>query len=276
MPEGDSVLQLSERLQWMTGRTVTHSDIRVPRHATTDLTGRRVERVWPYGKHLFMQIGDDVLHTHLRMEGVWDVHPAGERWRRPGHAARVVLRLSPHVPSGPEVELVGFWLGLVEVFAAGEYADRVGYLGPDILMPPEAWLEGEYEVRRRVWADPGRALSSALMDQRVVAGVGNEYRADVMFLLGFHPLAPVEALGEERVARAVRMFREVMWRNRLDPVRVFTGDRRPGLKNFVFGREGQPCRRCGSLIEMGYDANRIIWWCPVCQAYPYGSSTKLR
>ncbi len=92
MPEGDSVLQLSERMQWMTGRTVTHCDIRVPRHATEDLTGRTVRRVWPYGKHFFIDAGGRILHTHLRMEGVWSVHRVGDRWRRPAHTARVVLR----------------------------------------------------------------------------------------------------------------------------------------------------------------------------------------
>ena len=82
MPEGDSVYQLSKRLQWMQDREVTATSIRVPRYATVDFTGMTCERVWPHGKHLFMQFGapghqSQILHTHLKMEGTWSMHRAG-------------------------------------------------------------------------------------------------------------------------------------------------------------------------------------------------------
>ena len=136
MPEGDSVYQLSKRLQWMQHREVTATSIRVPRFATVDFTGMTCERVWPYGKHLFMEFSREghesqVLHTHLKMEGTWAIHRAGTRWRKPGHTARVVLRLAD-APK-PDIELVGHSLGLVEVFPARDYPQRMGYLGPDML-----------------------------------------------------------------------------------------------------------------------------------------------
>ncbi len=129
MPEGDSVLQLSNRLQWMAGRTVRHTDIRVPRFATLNFDGEKVHRVWPYGKHLFMHIGQRVIHTHLKMEGVWAIHRAGQRWRRPGHTARIVLHFSPQHADGPEIEIVGHSLGFVRVFPFADYPQVVAHLG---------------------------------------------------------------------------------------------------------------------------------------------------
>ena len=282
MPEGDSVLQLSNRLQWMTGRTVTHTDIRVPRFATVKLDGQRVHRVWPYGKHLFMHIGDSVVHTHLKMEGVWAIHKAGSRWRKPGYTARIVLRFTPQHPGGADIEIVGHELGFVRVFPFAKYAHVVSELGPDIL--DAGWPEdGLAESTKRIMARPERALGVALLDQGNVAGIGNEYRAEIMFLLGWHPAVPVKAVGRNGVVSALELARRVMWENRLQPVRIFTGDKRPGMGTYVFGRANKPCRRCGHAIAKGslgginaggnrvLDTNeleRIIWWCPQCQQFP--------
>lgn len=291
MPEGDSVLQLSNRLQWMTGREVLSSDFRVPCYATVDLAGQRVGRVWPYGKHLFIAIGGKILHTHLKMEGVWAIHTVGSRWRRPGHTARIVLHFSPQHDGGPPIELVGHSLGFVRLIEAEDYDATIADLGPDILdpefnapAPPEhlRWpgISGRDEAVRRVLARPDRSIGAALLDQRNIAGIGNEYRAEVMFLLGRHPAVTVEQMGEDGVAAAVDMARRVMWENRLEPRRMFTGDRRLGLGNYVFGRAAKVCLRCGRAIQQSSlggvhaggdpdldagELERIIWWCPSCQ-----------
>ena len=266
MPEGDSVYQLSKRLQWMTGREVTATSIRVPRFATVDFTGLTCERVWPYGKHLFMRFGPEVLHTHLKMEGTWAFHRAGQRWRKPGHAARVVLSLSD--ANRPDIELVGFWLGLVRVFPAREYPQQMGYLGPDLLDPDF----DAAEAVRRIEANPDMEIGRALLDQRNLAGIGNEYRAEINFLAGTHPAAKV---GEVDVAKHVALARRLMWANKDSPVRVTTGIKRAGETSYVFGRNRKPCRRCGTLIEKGFlggegDLERVIWWCPRCQPEPSG------
>lgn len=278
MPEGDSVLQLSNRMQWMTGRTVTRSDIRVPRFATEDLAGRTVTAVWPYGKHLFIDMDGRILHTHLKMEGVWSVHAAGSRWRRPGHTARVVLRFSPQHAGGPQIETVGHSLGFVRFFDRGDYPQVIEHLGPDILAPD--WeTAGRDEALARILARPDRSIGAALLDQRNVAGIGNEYRAEVCFLGGVDPRRPV-GTGEETqdtAAHLLDLSRKVMWENRLEPRRLFTGDRSPGMGNYVFGRAAKACRRCGTAVQKsflgGVDADgdegeleRVIWWCPVCQA----------
>ncbi|RAV31128.1 DNA-formamidopyrimidine glycosylase family protein, partial [Corynebacterium heidelbergense] len=242
MPEGDSVLQLSNRLQWMPGRTITRTDVRVPRFATANLDGQLVHRVWPYGKHLFMHVGDTIIHTHLKMEGVWSIHAVGQRWRRQAYTARIVLRLTPQHPGGADIELVGHDLGFVRLFPLSDYDATVAHLGPDILDPefPTALFRdtgriGRDETIRRIMRRPERALGAALLDQKNVAGIGNEYRAEIMFLMGLHPAIPVGEAGLERVERAVDLSRRVMWENRLGPKRVFTGDRRPGMTAYVFG-----------------------------------------
>ena len=265
MPEGDSVLQLSRRLQFMTGREVLQTSLRVPSVATVRFDGAVCQRVWPYGKHLFMQFNDAVLHTHLKMEGTWAMHLAGDRWRKPGHTARVVLQLEGN-PYPRPIEVVGHSLGLVEVFPADRYVEKISYLGPDILSP-EWETEGRAQAIARILSRPERSIGQALLDQRNVAGIGNEYRAEICFLAGVHPARPV---AEVDVPAVVDLSRRLMWLNRDAPLRVTTGVRRAGENVYVFGRNRRPCRRCGSRIEKdflggGEDLERVIWWCPRCQ-----------
>ena len=94
MPEGDTIWRLSERLQPLVGRVITHSDFRIAPLATASLTGECIDRIWPYGKHLFTDFDDRrTLHTHLRMDGTWRAYAPRERWTaRPAHLIRVVLR----------------------------------------------------------------------------------------------------------------------------------------------------------------------------------------
>lgn len=253
----------------MTGKEVTKTSIQVPSYATVDFTGMTCKRVWPYGKHLFMEFAapgheSQILHTHLKMEGTWSMHRVGTRWRKPGHAARVVLQFAD--PPQKDIELVGFWLGLVRVFPAREYEERMGYLGPDLLDPDFDFDEAV----RRVKSDPNLEIGRALLDQRNLAGIGNEYRAEINFLAGTHPRALV---GEVDVDKHVRLARRLMWANKDAPVRVTTGVKRAGEASYVFGRNNKPCRRCGTLIRKDFlggegDLERVIWWCPQCQPEP--------
>lgn len=270
MPEGDSVYQLAKKLQFMRGRQVLYSQLRVPAFALERFDGSLCDNVWPYGKHLFMQFGHRILHTHLKMEGTWSVHRAGERWHKPGYTARVVLQLDG-APDPQPIEIVGFSLGFVRVFPTVDYQQKIGYLGPDVL---GAW--DTKEALRRIMQRPERPIGTALLDQKNLAGVGNEYRAEICFLAGIHPATPVRALGREGVERVLTITRKLMWDNRNSPLRVTTGVRRAGETSYVFGRNNKPCRRCGTLItkgalggiDLGGDADeleRIIWWCPHCQ-----------
>ncbi|ALJ18950.1 DNA-formamidopyrimidine glycosylase family protein [Microbacterium sp. No. 7] len=256
MPEGDTVWRAAQRLHAaLAGQTVTRFDIRVPGSAAADLTGETVHEVVARGKHLLVRIGDQTLHSHLRMEGVWHVYRPGERWRRPGHTARAIV-------STGRADAVGFDLAMVEVLPTADEDRVVGHLGPDPLGPD--WDAAE--AARRLGADP-RPIHVALLDQRNVAGFGNEYANELLFVRGILPTTPateVDAPGLlETGARMIRAGRDQVQR-------TFTGDTRPGRRNWVYRRERRPCLRCGTPIrrtDLGATPTeeRIVFWCPQCQ-----------
>ena len=128
MPEGDTVLVTARRLhEALAGRRLLATDFRMPRYATTDLSGQSVREAIARGKHLLMRTSGDVtIHSHLRMDGEWQVHPPGGRWRGPSHEVRVVLRTKPWIA-------VGFRLGELEVLPTTGESVALGHLGPDVL-----------------------------------------------------------------------------------------------------------------------------------------------
>jgi endonuclease VIII len=255
VPEGDSVWQTARRLSALSGHALTRSDFRVPSLATVDLAGRRVLETVSRGKHLLTRIEDGAtLHTHLKMEGRWDVQPAGSQWRRPAHEARVVLRTESH-------EAIGFSV-LLDLVPTDEEDTLVGHLGPDLL--GDDWDPDE--AVRRLVASGDAPIGEALLDQRNLAGIGNVYRAELCFIAGLDPHKPVSDVPDlsRLVARAHALL--VANRDRFD--RITTGDRRAGRRLWVYRRRG-PCLRCGTPIatgELGPEGQtRTVWWCPHCQ-----------
>jgi endonuclease VIII len=257
VPEGDTVWRTAKHLdQALTGRVLTRTDFRVPAYATVDLSGQSVTGTVARGKHLLTRIGDDhTLHTHLKMEGSWHLYRPATPWRRPAHEARVVLHTE-------EWLAVGFALGITEVIRRSEEQDAVGHLGPDLLGPD--WDEAE--ALRRLRAEPDRPTSEALLDQRNVAGIGNMYKAELCFLAGVHPAAPVTAVAD--LARMVRRAKQVLEVNKERVQQATTGDLRRGRTLWVYLRENQPCRRCGTRIRGAELGGRATYWCPACQPEP--------
>lgn len=257
MPEGDTVYQAARRLrEALEGRVLTATDFRVPRYATVDLSGERVDGVLSRGKHLLMRVGEHTVHSHLKMEGSWEVYRPGERWRHPAFQARAVLRTE-------EADAVGFLLGILEVVPRSKEQEVVGHLGPDLLGPD--W-DGE-EAVRRIAAHPETPIGVALLDQRNLAGLGNVYANELCFLRGMLPTRPV---AEADVPAAVDLGHRLIVANRDRPLRVTTGDTRRGRNTWVYGRGGQPCRRCGTRIrrtELGRTEleERVTYFCPTCQ-----------
>lgn len=242
----------------LAGEVLLRTDFRVPRLATADLSGRRVEDVVSRGKHLLTRIeGGWTLHTHFRMDGSWHLYRPGRRWAGgPVSDVRVVLGTGAW-------EAVGYRLPVVELLRTDEEHRAVGHLGPDLLGPD--WdLE---EAVRRVAAEPEVAVGAALLDQRKVAGIGTLYRAEALFLTGVHPRRPV---GEVRdLGRVLVRARALLLANRERAAQVTTGDVRRGRQHWVFDREGQPCRRCGTRVrreDFGpAGQERRSFWCPRCQ-----------
>jgi endonuclease-8 len=257
MPEGDTVYRTAVNLDAaLAGSELIRCDIRVPAFATVDLTGDTVESVVSRGKHLLIRVGEHSIHSHLKMEGSWHVYRHGRRWRRPAWQARAILATADWVA-------VGFQLGTLDVVARTDEESVVGHLGPDLLGPD--WNADEALLR--LTADPARAVGLALLDQRVMAGLGNVYRNELCFLSGALPTRPVG--GIENPTKLVALAHRLIDANKDRVDRTTTGALR-GDTDWVYRREGKPCLRCGSRIESGELGEttlqlRDIYWCPQCQ-----------
>lgn len=274
VPEGDTVYLAAKRLDTaLAGRTITTSDFRVPALATADVSGRIVREVQPYGKHLLFRFDDErTLHTHFRMDGTWHLYRSGERWRGgPGHQVRIVL-------TADDVVVVGYRLHDIALIATARESELIAHLGPDILA--DDWLlEPALE---RLQARGSVSIAAALTDQRIVAGIGNIYRCESMFLTGLHPWTQVADLPDAGKAAVLSTARELMMRNRDRASQSTTGDEQRA--HFVYGRAGRGCLRCGTRIRVrridganpnaGADNEQRVMWCPTCQ--PGGSATQHR
>jgi formamidopyrimidine-DNA glycosylase len=268
MPEGDTVHLTAARLhRALAGRRLLGAELRVPRFATADLRGQVVREVVARGKHLLLRTDAGVtLHSHLKMEGAWHLYRPGERWRGPGFQVRAVLRTAPWVA-------VGFRLAVCELLASEREHEVVGHLGPDVLGPD--WdLE---QAARRLRADPDRTIGAALLDQRAIAGPGNNWKNEICFLRGVSPWTPVGEVDD--LEGMLALLKRMMEVNRPIGHQVTTGDTRRGRKHWVAERGGEPCLRCGApILQAGQKADgfeRVTYWCPTCQPGP-GPATRQR
>jgi endonuclease-8 len=262
MPEGDTVWQAARRLHIaLAGKVLIRSDLRVPKYATADLTGRTVLDVTPRGKHLLTRIeGGLTLHSHLRMDGSWKVYGNGQRWSGgPTHQIRAIL-------GNTDRTAVGYRLPVLELIRTTDEPHAVGYLGPDLLGPdwnPDKALEN-------LLRDPARSLGEALLDQRNLAGIGNVYKSELCFLLRVTPWLPVGELPADLAAQLPPLARKLLEANRDRPARSTTGRRDQNL--FVYGRAPRPCLRCGTSILLADQGDgsreRATYWCPTCQSGP--------
>ena len=264
MPEGDSVWRTGRRLnRGLTGRTILRSDFRVPQHATADLAGRTVLGTETHGKHLFTRFDHELtLHTHLRMDGEWTVLGAGKRL--PGRISgdvRVVLETDERLG-------VALRMPVVELMRTRDERRVTDSLGPDP-------LRGDWDAEeavRRLGAEPERPIVAALLDQRLLAGLGNLWVNELLFVRGHSPWTAAGDVDLHRlVAMATRMLRQSI-RVRGNG-QVTTGDPRAGYEHWVYGRSGQPCRRCQTPVRYvgevaGDPERRATWWCPHCQPGP--------
>ena len=235
MPEGDTVFRTAAALrEALTGQTLIRCDVRVPRYATTDLRGARVDEVLSRGKHLFIRVGPASIHSHLKMDGSWRITPRG-RPPRPEHKIRILLEAG-------DIAAAGVDLGVLEILDRDHDMDSVAHLGPDLLGP-------DWDTARaaaNLTADPDRPIAAALLDQRVMAGVGNVYCNELCFLFGRLPTSPVSTLTDP--FRVATRARDLLWANRLRSSRTTTGNTRRGRQRWVYGRGGEPCQRCGTPI----------------------------
>lgn len=248
MPEGDTVWKTAATLgEHLAGHTLTRCDVRVPKFAAVDLTGLVVDEVISRGKHLFIRVGPASIHSHLKMDGSWRVGRQGV-----DHRARIILEAG-------DIRAVGIDLGILEILQRNHDHTVVAHLGPDLL--GDDW--NPKLAAANLTADPDRSIAAALLDQRIMAGVGNVFCNELCFVSGHLPNAPVSALADP--LRLAARARDMLWANRLRWNRCTTGDTRTGRELWVYGRAGQPCRRCRTPIGYDGDAERVRYWCPSCQ-----------
>jgi endonuclease-8 len=252
MPEGDTVWHTAAKLRdGLVGKTLTRCDVRIPRFATTDLSGHIVDEVLSRGKHLFIRVGQASIHSHLKMDGSWRVS-ADRRVRESDHRVRIILEAG-------EVQAAGVDLGQLEILDRADDLSMVAHLGPDL-------LGADWDARTaaaNLMIDPDRPIAAALLDQRTMAGVGNVYCNELCFVSGLLPTAPVRNVADP--LRLVSRAHDMLMANRSRWNRTTTGDLRHGRELWVYGRASKPCRRCGTLIETDWGGERVTYWCPRCQ-----------
>ena len=228
--------------------------------------GQEITAVDALGKNLLIRFGNGLeIRTHLRMTGSWHRYRPGEPWRRPPARARLVIEV-------PGAVAVCFDAPVVELLEQRAEAmhPSLGQLGPDLLAP--GFDAGEAVRRLR---DPSRVatpIGEALVDQRALAGIGNVYKSELLWLERVAPSAPVAELDDETLSRLVATAQRLLLANAergAGPERVTTGaDRRQIGPVYVYGRTGRPCRRCGGPISstrQGRELPRTTYWCPACQ-----------
>jgi endonuclease VIII len=244
--------------QALGGQVLIRTDFRVPEIATADMCGQTVLEVVSRGKHLLIRTDRGLsLHTHLKMEGAWHLYRQGRRWSGgPLHEIRAVLETETWVA-------VGYRLGIVELISTAKEKSALGHLGPDL-------LGGDWnldEALSRLRRNPDSSIGEALVDQRNLAGIGNLYKNEALFVSGINPWTPVSEL--DGLPKLVTTARKMLSINKDRWVQATTGSATRGQQHWVFERAGRPCRRCGTRIEVAEQGptgfERLTYWCPNCQ-----------
>jgi endonuclease-8 len=257
VPEGDTIHYAANRIRAvLQGRVPDEILTPHPRHRLDrwpqKLAGSAVDAVDAHGKHLFLRFDCGLtLHSHLRMTGSWGVYREGQRWRRARRRAWLVLR-----HGGCEVvEFDGPVLELTSD-ARARSDPRLAALGQDVIgesFDPRAFLA---RLRR---ADQTRPVGDALLNQSIVAGIGNVWKAECCFAAGIDPWRTLADVGDEEALALVSFARRRM--------RVSAHEGFAARPRAVYGRAGRPCGRCGAIVRArGQGENdRVTYWCPGCQ-----------
>jgi endonuclease-8 len=251
--EGDTILRLARRFEaTLVGETVAAAapDPRGKAAKIERLDGRALERVEAHGKHLMLGFGELSLHSHLGMSGGWHFYRPGARWRRPRSSAWAVL-------SGGGWEAVQFGGPTLRVMTTSRLRrdPQLIRLGPDILA-----VDFDSEaVIAAIQVDPSRGLGDVLLDQRLVAGIGNIFKSEACFAVKVDPWRQVSTLSDEELRAVLGAAREQML------AAVENGGRH---RFRVYKRRQGACPSCrGPISSRGQgDANRTTYWCPRCQS----------
>ncbi|WP_096305218.1 DNA-formamidopyrimidine glycosylase family protein [Jatrophihabitans sp. GAS493] len=258
MPEGDTVWLTAKRLNSaLAGQLLCTFDLRVPTLATVDRRGDHVQSVLARGKHLLVRLDSELtLRSHLRMDGSWRLSPAGGATPGPRHQVRAILGNAQWQATGLRLH------DLAIVPTAAEHT-LVGHLGPDLLGPDWS-ADRAVELLRQ---EPNREIGDAIMDQRNLAGIGNLYKSETLFLRGVDPWTPVGLVDD--LNALVTRAQVLLNANKQHPEQSTTGLLARGQQHWVYLRANEPCRRCRTPIQQSMQGRpgqeRSTYWCPHCQ-----------
>jgi len=286
VPEGDAIFRTARTLnRALAGYEVVRFESVLPAltriHEDTPITGRTIESVTAAGKHVLMRFsalrqaqgapsasrgGGLILRTHMRMNGSWHIYRPGERWQRPRREMRLIVATQGF-------EAIGFNVPVAEFLEAADVARHqdLRLMGPDLL----GEVFDANEAVRRFMQRETLEIADALLNQRIVAGAGNVYKSEVLFLCGVDPFTPVRDVGDDKLREILATARKHLTANVTDPkggITTYRGYRRgagrdAAERRYVYGRARKPCRKCGTLIRVkpqGPNA-RLTYWCPTCQ-----------
>jgi len=282
MPEGDTIFRTARTLgRALAGKQVTVFRSTYPLltrfNEDTPVRGQIVERVEARGKWLLIHFsGGGTLVTHMLMSGSWHIYRHGERWQQPRTNMRIVIENCDYIA-------VGFRVPVAEMHTAQSLARERRIPNPEIDVLSPAFNAAE--VACRIQAQAGEEIADVLLHQEVLAGVGNVFKSEICFVTGINPFCKVSELSTDQVqssiAAAQKLVRANVLENSGDTIVTYSGRRRrtthesdPGASLWVYGRNGEPCRRCGEPIRrriQGPDA-RVTFWCQACQPMPDGSN----
>lgn len=274
MPEGDTIFRAARTLhRALAGNVVTGFESALPKlervEVDSPVTGRTVEKVEAIGKWQLMHFsGDLILLTHMLMSGSWHIYRPGEQWKR----RRVDMRIVVHTE---KMDAVGFNVPVAEFHTTDSLRRRRGFnqLGPSVLA-----LEFDAaEISRRIRSRPQLSVGEALLSQSLLAGIGNVFKSEICFACGVNPFRLVSSLNIPELACLISTARKFLLANVTDTsgdqIVTYQGMRRTTGRSdseenlWVYGRNGEPCRRCQSPVQsrkQGSDA-RTTFWCPACQ-----------
>ena len=263
MPEGDTIFKTAAALRpFLIGRPVLAARARQPGPAIERVVGSSVSSIEPIGKHLVIRFSNGLaLHSHLRMNGAWHRYAPGERWKRPQWQARVVLEVPEHV-------VVCFHAPVMELMDDRAVALHPGLqkLGPDL-------LSADFDAQAafaRLRARPEMEIAEALLDQRAMAGIGNEFKSEILFIERLNPWTSVSAISDAHLRTLITTAHRLLQENAATatPARITTrGDRAARGPVYVYSRSGRPCYHCQTPIQSRRQGqlNRLTYWCPTCQ-----------
>ncbi len=284
MPEGDTIFRAARAMQKaIGGRVVTGFDTGLAPLARvndeTPLLGRTVERVESRGKWCLVYFsGDLILVTHMLMSGSWHLYRVGEKWWMPKSRMRVAIRAGEGVGSW---EAVAFNVPICEFHTQRslERSSQVPKLGPDLLSSEFTVEGGTARLREYGVAHPDAEVGVVLLNQRVLAGLGNVYKSEVPFAAGVNPFRAMRTITDREMEQMAEISQRYMKANVLDGsgdgIVTYAGNRRTTGRMdreerlWVYGRQGQECRRCGTPVNMRKQGEqaRSTYWCPTCQPW---------